>query len=104
MRFNGARIQQHSAEPGQGRSALGAGFWSGSRRGGASGSPGKDRRQAPKSAEAGGYSTEEIEEQMEVFAADVMPVLRRECGGGPMLPESGGHVVPERLLAGVTGS
>ncbi len=54
--------------------------------------------------EAGGYSTEEIEEQMEVFAAEVMPVLRRECGGGPTLQESSGHVVPERVLAGAAGS
>jgi hypothetical protein len=54
--------------------------------------------------EAGGYSTEEIEEQMQVFAAEVMPVLRRECGGGPTLPESSGQFVPERGLAGVAGS
>ena len=25
---------------------------------------------------------------MQIFAAEVMPVLRRECGGGPTLPES----------------
>lgn len=33
-------------------------------------------------------SFEEIEEQMNAFAQDVMPVLRRECGGSPQLPES----------------
>jgi alkanesulfonate monooxygenase SsuD/methylene tetrahydromethanopterin reductase-like flavin-dependent oxidoreductase (luciferase family) len=51
--------------------------------------------------EAGGYSTEEIEEQMRVFAAEVMPVLRRECGGGPTLPESTVRLEPERVPAGV---
>jgi len=54
--------------------------------------------------EAGGYSTEEIEEQMQVFAAEVMPVLRRECGGGPTLPESTVQLVPERVAAGLAGS
>ena len=38
--------------------------------------------------ELGGYSGEEIEEQMQLFAEEVMPVLRRECGGGPTLAES----------------
>jgi len=33
--------------------------------------------------ERAALSTEEIEEQMHVFAGRVMPVLRRECGGGP---------------------
>ena len=55
--------------------------------------------------EAGGYSTEEIEEQMQVFAAEVMPVLRRECGGGPTLPESAVPLVPEQVSAGtIAGS
>jgi hypothetical protein len=54
--------------------------------------------------EAGGYSTEEIEEQMEIFAAEVMPVLRRECGGGPTLAESTVQLVPKHLAAGVGGS
>src|SRR5262249_62036272 len=54
--------------------------------------------------EAGGYSTEEIEEQMELFAAEVMPVLRRECGGGPTLPPSTLQLVPERVMAGTTAS
>jgi alkanesulfonate monooxygenase SsuD/methylene tetrahydromethanopterin reductase-like flavin-dependent oxidoreductase (luciferase family) len=50
--------------------------------------------------EAGGYRTEEIEEQMAIFATEVMPVLRRECGGGPTLPESTVQLVPERVPAG----
>jgi alkanesulfonate monooxygenase SsuD/methylene tetrahydromethanopterin reductase-like flavin-dependent oxidoreductase (luciferase family) len=50
--------------------------------------------------EAGSYSTEEIEEQMQIFAAEVMPVLRRECGGGPSLPESTLQLVPERQPVG----
>ncbi|MGE0543965.1 MAG: LLM class flavin-dependent oxidoreductase [Dehalococcoidia bacterium] len=50
--------------------------------------------------EAGSYSTEEIEEQMQIFAAEVMPVLRRECGGGPSLPESTLQLVPERQAVG----
>ena len=32
-------------------------------------------------------SPKEIEEQMQAFAQDVMPVLKRECGGSPELPE-----------------
>jgi hypothetical protein len=54
--------------------------------------------------EAGGYFREEIEEQMQVFAAEVMPVLRRECGGGSTPPESTVQFVPELLPAGVAGS
>jgi hypothetical protein len=54
--------------------------------------------------EAGGYSTDEIEEQMQVFASEVMPTLRRECGGGPTLSESPSQFVPERGLVGVAAS
>jgi hypothetical protein len=55
--------------------------------------------------EAGGYSTAEIEEQMQLFATEVMPVLRRECGGGPALPEATVQLVPESMSAGaVAGS
>jgi hypothetical protein len=50
--------------------------------------------------EAGGYRTEEIEDQMQLFAAEVMPVLRRECGGGSSLPESTVQLVPELVSAG----
>ena len=38
--------------------------------------------------ETNGLTEGEIEDQMRVFAEEVMPVLRRECGGGPELPES----------------
>jgi alkanesulfonate monooxygenase SsuD/methylene tetrahydromethanopterin reductase-like flavin-dependent oxidoreductase (luciferase family) len=34
-----------------------------------------------------GFTWEEEEEQMHAFAQDVMPVLVRECGGTPTLPE-----------------
>ena len=55
--------------------------------------------------EAGGYSTAEIEEQMQLFATEVMPVLRRECGGGPALPEATVQLVPESMSTGaVAGS
>jgi hypothetical protein len=37
---------------------------------------------------------------MHLFAEQVMPVLRRECGGGPTLPESTVHLVPEHLTTG----
>ena len=54
--------------------------------------------------EAGGYRTEEIEDQMQLFADEVLPVLRRECGGGPRLPESSVQLVPEQALAGAVTS
>ncbi|MCL8207289.1 MAG: LLM class flavin-dependent oxidoreductase [Actinomycetia bacterium] len=38
--------------------------------------------------ELGGFRGEEIEEQMYLFAEEVMPVLRRECGGSPPMPVS----------------
>ncbi len=50
--------------------------------------------------EGGGYRTEEVEEQMHLFAEQVMPVLRRECGGGPALPDSTVHLVPEHMTTG----
>lgn len=50
--------------------------------------------------EAGGYTTEEIEEQMRIFASEVMPALKQACGGGASLPESTVQLVPERALAG----
>jgi hypothetical protein len=37
---------------------------------------------------------------MQLFAAEVMPVLRRECGGGSSLPESTVQLVPELVSAG----
>jgi hypothetical protein len=54
--------------------------------------------------EAGGYRSEEIEDQMQLFASEVMPVLRRECGGAPTLPESTVQLVPEQALAGAIAS
>ncbi len=45
--------------------------------------------------EMGGFSTTEIEEQMMCFAEEIMPVLRRECGGGPEHPESTVDLDPE---------
>src|SRR5262245_65577931 len=50
--------------------------------------------------EGGVYSTEEVEEQMHLFAEHVMPVLRRECGGGPTLPDSTVPLVPEPMPTG----
>jgi hypothetical protein len=37
--------------------------------------------------ESGGMSHEEVEEQMWFFAEEILPELRRECGGGPDHPE-----------------
>jgi alkanesulfonate monooxygenase SsuD/methylene tetrahydromethanopterin reductase-like flavin-dependent oxidoreductase (luciferase family) len=38
--------------------------------------------------ELGGFHPEEIEAQMQYFSEEILPVLRRECGGSPELPES----------------
>jgi alkanesulfonate monooxygenase SsuD/methylene tetrahydromethanopterin reductase-like flavin-dependent oxidoreductase (luciferase family) len=55
--------------------------------------------------EHGGFSGKELEDQMLCFAEEVMPVLRRECGGGPERQPSTVDLVPEvRLPAGVSGS
>lgn len=37
--------------------------------------------------EMNGFSGQETEEQMQYFAEEIMPALRRECGGSPELPE-----------------
>jgi alkanesulfonate monooxygenase SsuD/methylene tetrahydromethanopterin reductase-like flavin-dependent oxidoreductase (luciferase family) len=37
--------------------------------------------------EMGGFSARENEEQMQLFAEQVMPILRRECGGSPWTAE-----------------
>ena len=50
--------------------------------------------------EGGGYRTEEVEDQMHLFAEQVMPVLRREGGGGPALPDSTVPLVPEFMPTG----
>ena len=39
-------------------------------------------------------ASEEVEEQMYLFAEQVMPELRRACGAGPALPESNVELVP----------
>jgi len=44
--------------------------------------------------EASGLRSPEIEEQIQFFAEEIIPVLRRECGGGPDLPESSVELVP----------
>ena len=41
-----------------------------------------------------GLRGEEVEEQMHLFAAEVMPELRRACGGSPVLPESTVELTP----------
>ncbi|MCE3551420.1 LLM class flavin-dependent oxidoreductase [Pseudonocardia sp. RS11V-5] len=38
--------------------------------------------------ELGGFRGDEVEGQMSYFAEEIMPVLRRECGGSPELPLS----------------
>jgi alkanesulfonate monooxygenase SsuD/methylene tetrahydromethanopterin reductase-like flavin-dependent oxidoreductase (luciferase family) len=48
-----------------------------------------------------GFRGAEIDEQMYRFAADVMPVLRRACGGSPPLPESSVALVPNGVAQGV---
>ena len=45
--------------------------------------------------EGGGYLAEEVEEQMQLFSSEVMPALRRECGGGPTFPESTVQLAPD---------
>jgi alkanesulfonate monooxygenase SsuD/methylene tetrahydromethanopterin reductase-like flavin-dependent oxidoreductase (luciferase family) len=55
--------------------------------------------------EHGGFTSSEIEDQMLCFAEEVMPVLRRECGGSPERQASTVDLVPDvRLPAGVGGS
>ena len=39
--------------------------------------------------ELGGFAGREIEDQMQLFAEEVMPVIARECGGKVELPERG---------------
>ena len=43
--------------------------------------------------ELGGFHAKEIEEQMQIFAEEVMPVLARECGGKVELPARGLNLV-----------
>lgn len=44
--------------------------------------------------ELAGFAGSEIEEQMQCFAENVMPVLERECGGRPELPTSNVSLEP----------
>jgi hypothetical protein len=43
--------------------------------------------------ELGGFEAKEIEEQMQIFAEEVMPVIARECGGKVELPARGLNLV-----------
>jgi hypothetical protein len=43
-----------------------------------------------------GLRGEEVEEQMCLFAAQVMPELRRACGGSPQLPTSTVELIPHQ--------
>jgi hypothetical protein len=52
--------------------------------------------------EQGADSYEECEEQMQFFAGEIMPELRRECGGGPDLPESTVSLEPDYTPADAT--
>jgi alkanesulfonate monooxygenase SsuD/methylene tetrahydromethanopterin reductase-like flavin-dependent oxidoreductase (luciferase family) len=55
--------------------------------------------------ELGGFAGSEIEDQMLCFAEEIMPVLRRECGGSPEEKLSQVELVPDvKLPAGVAGS
>jgi alkanesulfonate monooxygenase SsuD/methylene tetrahydromethanopterin reductase-like flavin-dependent oxidoreductase (luciferase family) len=52
--------------------------------------------------ELGGFAGAETEDQMLCFAEEIMPVLRKECGGSPPEAESTVELVPEvRLKAAV---
>jgi hypothetical protein len=44
--------------------------------------------------ELGGFDPKEIEEQMQMFAEDVMPVIASECGGKVELPAKGLDFAP----------
>jgi alkanesulfonate monooxygenase SsuD/methylene tetrahydromethanopterin reductase-like flavin-dependent oxidoreductase (luciferase family) len=49
--------------------------------------------------EGSGMTSEENEEQIQFFAEEIAPVLRRECGGGPDLPDSTVSHIPELFAA-----
>lgn len=52
--------------------------------------------------ELAGFHTEEIEAQMQYFAEEILPVLRRECGGGSQHQETPVELVPQ-LTPATTG-
>jgi alkanesulfonate monooxygenase SsuD/methylene tetrahydromethanopterin reductase-like flavin-dependent oxidoreductase (luciferase family) len=45
--------------------------------------------------ETGGFRNQEIEDQMQAIAEEVLPVLRRECGGSPERPDAQTNLIPE---------
>jgi len=53
--------------------------------------------------ELGGFEGSETEDQMQLFAEEIMPVLRRECGGSPEKPESSLAFIPEVRQRATTG-
>src|SRR5260370_36464393 len=53
--------------------------------------------------ELGGFEAKEIEEQMQIFAEEVMPVIASECGGEGDLSARGRDWWPERGAAGGGG-
>jgi alkanesulfonate monooxygenase SsuD/methylene tetrahydromethanopterin reductase-like flavin-dependent oxidoreductase (luciferase family) len=52
--------------------------------------------------ELGGFAGEEVEEQMQLFAEEVMPALRNACGGGPNLPVSAVDLSVDGVRQGVS--
>lgn len=53
--------------------------------------------------ESAGLSHEAVEEQIQFFGEEVLPELRRECGGGPERPESEVELLPKRATAVAAG-
>jgi alkanesulfonate monooxygenase SsuD/methylene tetrahydromethanopterin reductase-like flavin-dependent oxidoreductase (luciferase family) len=49
--------------------------------------------------ESGGMSHEAVEEQIQFFGEEILPELRRECGGSPERPESTVQLVPDAVAA-----
>jgi alkanesulfonate monooxygenase SsuD/methylene tetrahydromethanopterin reductase-like flavin-dependent oxidoreductase (luciferase family) len=49
--------------------------------------------------ESGGVSHEAVEEQIQFFGEEVLPVLRRECGGSPERADTTVSLVPETLAS-----
>jgi uncharacterized membrane protein len=43
----------------------------------------------------GGFEGTELEEQVQLYAEEVMPILAKECGGRVEFPESTVNLVPE---------
>ena len=50
--------------------------------------------------ESGGTPHEAIEEQIQFFGEEVIPVLQRECGGGVERPETTVELVPDGIPVG----